>query len=128
MVATSREKHGQGYPSPPVVQPLNRKWFCTLFDFSQMRESSFGMLRGNVCVASLTMLNGFIQMCNRFVQMGVFASPLGMVPRFFRMCHDCISMTLFTMVHRFLCVRDGVLDVTGWGWLSVQHRHTSERC
>jgi hypothetical protein len=38
-----------------------------------------------------------------------------------------IGMTLFTMVHRFLCVRNGVPDVTGWGRLSVQYRRTSER-
>jgi hypothetical protein len=35
------------------------------------------------------------------------------------MHHHRIGMTLFTMVHRFLYVRDGVPDVTGWGWLSV---------
>jgi hypothetical protein len=84
-----------------------------------MCESSFGMLCGHIGVASLPMLNGFVQMRNRFVQVRIFASSLGIVPRLFRMHHNRIGMTLFTMVHRFLCVRDGVPDVTGWGRLSV---------
>jgi len=84
-----------------------------------MRESSFGVLCGHISMTSLTMFNGFVQMRNRFVQMRIFASSLGIVPRLFRMHHNRIGMTLFTMVHRFLCVRNGVPDVTGWGRLSV---------
>lgn len=119
-----QKRAGSSFPARHTVPWV----FDTLFDFSQMRESSFGMLRGNVGVARFPMLNGFVQMRNRFVQMGVFASPLRIVPRLFRMCHKRISMALFAVVHRFLRVRDGVLDVTGWGRLSVQRRHTCERC
>src|SRR5215510_5709249 len=92
-----------------------------------MRESSFGMFRGNVGVASLPMLNGLVQMLNPFGQMRVFASPLSKVQRLFRMCHEHLSMTLFAMGHRFLRLRDGIPDVTGWGRLGVQHGHTNER-
>jgi hypothetical protein len=84
------------------------------------------MLRGNIGVARFTMFNRFIQMLDRFVQVRVFAPPLSMVPRLFRMFHERLSMTLFTMVHRFLRVRDGVPDVTGWGRLSVHHRHANK--
>ena len=52
-----------GLFSPPVD---------TLFYFSQMRQTSFGMCRGDIGVACFTMLNGFFQMLNPFVQMPVF--------------------------------------------------------
>src|ERR1700704_561115 len=65
------------------------------FYLSQMRESSFGMFRSDVGVARFTMLNGFVQMLNPFSQMRVFASPLSIVQRLFRMCHEHLSMTLF---------------------------------
>src|SRR4029077_19397127 len=99
----------------------------TLFYFSQMRESSFGMFRGDIGVARFPMLNGFFQMLNPFVQMRVFASHLSILQRLFRMCHEHLSMTLVAMVHRFLRVHDGFPDVTGGGRLGVQHGHTHER-
>src|SRR2546428_9515887 len=92
-----------------------------------MHESSFGMFRGDVGMARFTMLNGFFQMLNPFVQMRVFASHLSMVQGLFRMCHEHLSMTLFAMVHRFLRVHDGVPDVTGGGRAGGPDNHTNER-
>src|SRR2546425_9715883 len=91
-----------------------------------MHKSSFGMFRGDVGMARFTMLNGFFQMLNPFVQMRVFASHLSMVQGLFRMCHEHLSMTLFAMVHRFLRVHDGVPDVTGGGRLCGQYWDTNE--
>ena len=85
------------------------------------------MCRGDIGVARFTMLNGFFQMLNRFVQMPVFASHLSILQRLFRMCHEHISMTLRALVHRFLRVHDGFPDVTGGGRLGVQHGRTNER-
>src|SRR2546425_12827830 len=92
-----------------------------------MHKSSFGMFRGDVGMARFTMLNGFFQMLNPFVQMRVFASHLSMVQGLFRMCHEHLSMTLFAMVHRFLRVHDGVPDVTGGGRPWVQYGRPNER-
>jgi hypothetical protein len=67
-----------------------------------MRESSVGMFRSDVGMARFTMLNGFFQVLNPFVQMCVFATPLSKVHRLFCMCHEHLSMALFAMVHRSL--------------------------
>jgi hypothetical protein len=71
MILPTREKNGQGYPSPPVVQFFSRRAFDTLFHFSQMCESSLGMLCGHIGMTRLPMLNSFVQMRNHFVQMRV---------------------------------------------------------
>ncbi len=61
------------------------------------------MFRGYVGMARFPMLNGFFQMCDPFVHMRtILASLQGMLQRGFRMCHECLSMTLFAMLHR-LC-------------------------
>lgn len=72
------------------------------------------MFRGHVGMPSFTMLNRFVQVCDRFLQMRVSASSLSMISRLFRMRHKCVSMALFAMVDRLLRMCNGVSDVTGW--------------
>lgn len=47
-------------------------------------------------------------MRNRFLQMRLFTSPLSIVQRLFRMCHEHISMTLFAMLYRLLRLHDSI--------------------
>jgi hypothetical protein len=79
-----------------------------------MHESGFCVFRGYVSMARFPMLNGFFQVCDPFVQMLILASLAslqGMLQRDFRMCQECLNLTLFALVHRFFRVLDGVLAV-----------------
>jgi hypothetical protein len=92
-----------------------------------VHDSGFCVFRGYVSMARFPMFNGFFQMCDPFAHMWmILASIQGMLQRGFRMFQECLSMTLFAMVHRFLRVHDGFPDVTGGGRLGVQHGHTNE--
>ncbi len=76
-----------------------------------MHDSGFCVFRGYVSMARFPMFNGFFQVCDRFVQMLILASLQGMLQRDFRMCQECLNITLFAVVHRFFRVLDGVLAV-----------------
>ena len=76
-IAVSRlsYRNGQGYSPPRLYKPTSAVGVDTVVYFGQMRESSFGMFRGDIGVACFTMLNGFCQMLHRFLQTRIFASP-----------------------------------------------------
>jgi hypothetical protein len=93
-----------------------------------MSNSTFGMFRGHVSMTSPTMLNRLFQIGNRFGQMRVRASLLGLLQRGFGMCHKLLSVTLFAMVHRFRRVFDGISDVLLFLTHDITSRPTFTEC
>jgi hypothetical protein len=83
-----------------------------LLSLRQVHDGGFCVFCGYVSMASFPMLNGFFQMCDPFAHMRMIRASLqGMLQRGFGMCQECLSMTLFAMVHRFFRVLEGVLEV-----------------
>jgi hypothetical protein len=77
------------------------------------------MFGRDFCVARFSLLNGFLQMRNRFLQMRAFASPLSVVQRLSRMCHKHLSMTLFAVVYRLLHLHEAAMTfpvAVGWAF------------
>lgn len=72
-------RNGQGIAPLPVHPSSFRRKCRRLLRLVQMRQSLFGMLRGNVGVARLSMLDGFRQMLDTFAQMWIFSATLSMI-------------------------------------------------
>jgi hypothetical protein len=78
-----------------------------LLYFGQMGDCAFGMLGSHICVTSLAMSNGFLEMLDPFVQVRIFhTGRLGMFEGPLSMLHQGIGMALLAMSHSFL----GMLD------------------
>ncbi len=73
-------RNGQGTSPLPVLYPLTACRGEVLLGFGQMCERCLGVLRGDIGMTRLPVLHGFCQMLDRFGQMWVLASPLGMIP------------------------------------------------
>jgi hypothetical protein len=75
----------------------------------QVDDRGFCVFRGNVGMACFPMLNGCFQMCDSFVHMRkILACVEGVLQCSFRMSHELRHVTLFTMLHRFCRVLEGV--------------------
>ena len=83
-----------------------------LLSLRQVHDSGFCVFRGYVSMARFPMLNGFFQMWDPFLHIWIIRASLqSMLQRVFRMFQECLSITIFTMEHRYFRVLDGVLEV-----------------
>jgi hypothetical protein len=67
-----------------------------------MSDCTLGMLRGYIGVPGLAMGNGFLEMCDPFIHVGILPGRLRMLKRFLSMLHQGIGMALFAMRHCLL--------------------------
>ena len=67
-----------------------------------MRDSAFGMLRGDIRMTGFPVLDGFLEVLDAFVEVGILHTRcLGMVEGAFGMLHQGIGMALLAMGRGF---------------------------
>lgn len=76
----AQKKTGRELLPCPFVPTHHDRRCGRLLRLVQMRQCRFGMLRSDIGVARLAMLDGFSQMLDPLGKMWVFSSSLGMVP------------------------------------------------
>ena len=83
--------------SPPVISTA--RLAKTLFHFRQVRHRAFRMFGRLVGVTGLAVGNGFLQVLDTLIQMGILdARGLRVFQRFFRMLRHSIGMALLAVI------------------------------
>jgi hypothetical protein len=107
MIIMSPEQNGQGYPCPfhNNLGPID------LLHFGQMGHCAFGMLCGYIGMTRLAVLNTFLEMLDRFIDVRILRGSPGVLECLLTMLHGSIGMALFAMCHSFLGMFQGFTDM-----------------
>ena len=93
-----------------------------------MGDRAFSMLCGDISVAGLAMLNGFLEVLDPFIHMRILPGRPRMLECLLSMLHQGVGMPLFTMCHGFLGMLQGFSCMFVCGKSkSAEERDTNKR-